>query len=542
MVAENMPSCWSLRRNELVLSRMLLGALTIALCSVLWGIDEMPMGPGRISELVESSEYILIAECQEDVPSRHGSLLRIIKLAVIRKLKGKEQLSTVTFRVLQETEAYGLLRRGKVILFLRKYDADVPWQNSRFETLRLAGPDLALGDQIERYIRLAGLEDREARHAQLKRFVIENLRVPDGATMKPYAAQLLVELSRDEKGFGLTEDERNAVAEAALASTALDVVDLLSAALDPSGSAKTADVALHAVGLALKAEGRGRYCPHLPVLVGKHQRLFDGVVAEALRCEEPGRLGFLIGLLHGTPEQAGAVALRRLWIANASARPVIRHQISFEAPDAYVERYLSLKAMPERQRRNRALAAYFMELVGAHDVALRELGAGYLYLTVHRNPELRLSQEQVALVFQAAMKEKSSRAAAPLCRTLEAVGSPRVVEACRHALLETNMLRERGRIVLDQVIAKHQVLVDALVEVAADAKTSQQVALVLRHSTRVPDNLFLPAMRRLWSANAIARPVIREKLKDRQSPECEKFLKAVEQSGTKEGVKTGPRE
>jgi hypothetical protein len=375
-------------------------------------------------------------------------------------------------------------------------------------------------EAFARYLSLQAIDDADRRHSELVSFFLVMLDGKDDALKGEAAAGLRLMLI-NEPDMNFTEAQGEAIAAAARNSTHPVVVARLCSALDLAKSPCTIEVARHAFSLPQD--------PHYSLLLGpivaRNKPLLDALVSEAGKPCEAARLNFLLRLLSSVPEEERWPILAKIWGENEQARPGVRGYVFLQGSDKQVEQFLAIKADAGKGNGDEALTAYLLALLSGENRADRSSAALMLLGMFQSGQDVQCTEGEMDTIFRALKGSDSHEVAVPLCLVLEGLKSDKIIEACRHALFETD-LPDVGAESLraKQIVAMHNKI---LMVRAADARQANRILMILKQRIPVPDHELLPVMKHLWGKNPDARPAIRRYLNYAPSPERLKFLEEI---------------
>ena len=422
---------------------------------------EIDPGPPRLKEVSRLADYVVIARCGEGEPDPETNNLMTIVCSTTQQLKGEKDLATIRLRsFIPRSLAFSALTDGTPVLLFLKVDS------SGFMNLVVRRGYVRLGEMsasavvsLRDYVGFSQITDVSDRFAVGKRLLFEILLDPEDTWLKENAAKDLLDLVQSKEAVGLSASDVNSVFEVVKKSRFTAVTDLLCLVLDTVGSDKMLEACLHSL-FETDAPTKGT---RVLLLIAKRPRLLQGVVEEALRTQEVERLRYILTLLNSAPDEQRFSVLKELWQSKPWARATIAQFVGFKEPDDQFGEYLTIQAITDKGARVAALKLYFLENLLGEDSSFKQHMAEQLQLLVHQHPDLSFTSDDVNLISQAVMETKSHLVAVPLCLVLEATISDKVVEACRHTLLETDLLESTDSRLVG-IVAKHEPLIEALVE------------------------------------------------------------------------------
>lgn len=485
---------------------------------------EIDPGPPRLKEVSRLADYVVIARCREGEPDPETRNLMTIHCSTAQQLKGEKDLENIRLRSFSPRSlAFSALTDGTPVLLFLKVDRSGEMNLVvRRGYVRLGEMSASAVESQKDYVGFSQITDVRKRFAASRQLMLDILDDPEDSWLKETAAEDLLEFARRSETSELIGSDVDAILDAAVKSRSAAVTDPLCLVMDTLGSDKMLEACLHSLFETDAPTKGSRVAP----LIAKRPALFEGIVEEAQRTQEVERLRYILTLLNSVPSEQRFPVLKELWQSKPWARATIQRFVGFKGSDDQFAQYLTIQAMADESARVAASKSYFLDNLLGEDSYFKQHMAEQLQLLVHLHPDLRFTLGDVDLISQAVMETKSHLVAVPLCLVLEATKSDEVVEACRHSLFETDLLESTDSRLVG-IVAKHESLVEALVEQAIITKEQDRLNLILLQLTGVPDDILLPAMERLWRANSVARPLIKANLGFAPSPAREDLLKKM---------------
>lgn len=277
--------------------------------------------PGRLVNLLDESDYIVVAKCEKDQSAERGAL-RILDFTIVEQIKGENMLKNLSMGLNPRYYPYEILYDGKpVLLFLRH-------ENNRFypvqpsSCFQIKAPNLDIAAKVKEYIRINSFSDVNRRVLLKREYIFNNLVSVGDSFIKENVAEDLWEIIQNSKLFKLTEKDVDIIVNAILNSQSYKITQPLCLVLDVSGSEKVVEACLHSL---LKTESLFRDVNYrLAPIVAKRKALATGLIKEAFNEQNSRRIWAIITQLYMTPDKEFVHLMEKLWHANRVSRPLIR--------------------------------------------------------------------------------------------------------------------------------------------------------------------------------------------------------------------------
>jgi hypothetical protein len=285
-------------------------------------MTDVVRGPGRLSELIRTSDYIVVATCTRTQALDVATLYQL-DFTVAQKLKG--DVASVSL-ILGEraSPVFSMLIRGRpCLLFLRRVEAGQPKLTTSTSAVALEGPDASLPAVVVRKLAIEAMADPPARVSALKQLAFAFLAADGDSYIKENLAEDLLELHLRDPALRLSAAELDSLGRAATNARSSQLAIPLALLLERQNAPDADAACLHAFLQtdALVADEQFRLAPAL----ARRAALRERFVREIEATTDPARIGQMLTQLHQVDETTQTAFYERLWQKNPATRAELKH-------------------------------------------------------------------------------------------------------------------------------------------------------------------------------------------------------------------------
>ena len=289
-----------------------------------WSVDERHDGPGRLPDLIDQSDFIMVAEFSKEESQDDSPLMKKIHFSLVKGLMGDPIPQFVILTTSYKRIRYAILQGAeRILLFLKETEDGKIELTFKDSAIRLEGNDSGVEEIVERYIAIRRSTDRKK---LLKSFIFENLSTSHSDYIKETLAEDFWGSVEGRRNFKLSEEEHRIIIDAALASQSAKTTEPLCLVLDSTNSDQVVDGCLHSL---LNTDGGGPY--RLAGVIAKRKKLLDRFLLKLQREENKGKLSQRMSQLYLVPDDVLIPKLRELWTKNPVSRSVVEGHLKMSA-------------------------------------------------------------------------------------------------------------------------------------------------------------------------------------------------------------------
>ena len=284
------------------------------------GIKEAYNGPGRLPDLIDTSDHIVIAECIQEITDQTSPGLKHIEFSSVTSIKGGAISTPIILTLNSKRVSYRILHDAKrILLFLAVNEAGQIGLTNKDSCIRLEGADLEITDFIKRYIEI---HNHEHRNSLLYEFIFETLDEMSSDYLKENLAEDLWSLTEGRRGITFDGKQRHTVVNTLLASQSTRITEPLFLVLDAINSDDVNECFIHTL---FHTENSRSIQYRLPPVLAKRKELLKACISQLEDQSDPKIIGKAISHLYLVKDAELLPALRTLSERNASSRPVIKN-------------------------------------------------------------------------------------------------------------------------------------------------------------------------------------------------------------------------
>jgi hypothetical protein len=312
------------RRQGLCISVGLLPALVGALSAFASLYDNS--GPGRLSELISQSDYIVVASCVR-TQAIHITI-HTLDFAVQKQIKGK--LDSFTLQLGSHLSPVFSTATGShpSLMFLKTGPDGKPDLTSFVSVIPLDARDAGLPSIISRELEINAMPAGPQRDATLQRFILPLLSTGGNSYTEESLAEDLLDLCRN-RNVRLSHSELELISRVATNTDAYKVALPLSLVLDQQNSPLAAAACLHVLLDTDESKKDGWY--RLAPVLAKREDLRESYVQKIEQTQDSTQVGSMLTQLSAVDPATLNSLYERLWRSNPAARQVIQHVLTHTA-------------------------------------------------------------------------------------------------------------------------------------------------------------------------------------------------------------------
>lgn len=291
-------------------------------CACVFASDNASDGPGRLSDLVRDSDFIVVASCVKT--QSVDVALYTLDFSVRKNIKGDLKSFTLQLNARSSPVFNTATGPHPSLMFLKNRAGATPDLTTLDSVVSLAGGDAGLPAIIAREMEIRAMPEGSRRNTALKNFLLPLIASSPDTYTKESLSEDLLDLCKAHK-MNFTPSELASLFHSATNTDDYKVAVPLALVLDHQNAPQADAAALHV--LTDTDEVTKDYSFRLAPVLAKRASLREEYVRKIEQTKDSASVGLMLTELYQVDTSALDPIYERLWKNNPATRTEISHAL-----------------------------------------------------------------------------------------------------------------------------------------------------------------------------------------------------------------------